>query len=178
MRLFLACALPEAVQAVLMELQDRGRQAGLKAAWPPPETMHLTLAFLGEQPPEVLPALQGVAALSAADVAPMVLQTGLLRGVPSQSAARVVWLEVEPHAGLLALATGLRRGLTAMGGRQDPRPFQPHLTFGRLRSPADLVALGQAPPRVAFRVEALDLVESRLDSGDARHRVIEAFPLG
>lgn len=178
MRLFLAFALPEVVKADLMELQARGRRAGWQGSWPVPETMHLTLAFLGEQPPGALPALQRVAARSAAGVAPMVLQTGLLGGFPSGSAARVAWLGVEPRAGLLALATGLRRGLTALGVRLDPRPFQPHLTFGRLRSPADLAALGQAPPSVSFSAEALDLVESRLDSGGARHRVIEAFPLG
>lgn len=178
MRLFLAFALPEAVQTVLLALQERGRQAGLRAAWPAPEAMHLTLAFLGEQPPEALPVLRQMAARCAAGVAPMVLRAGPIGGFPSRSAARVAWLGVEPHGELLTLATGLRRGLTSLGARLDSRPFQPHLTVGRFRAPADLAVLGEAPPPMPFQVACLELFESRLSSGGARYRVIAAFPLG
>lgn len=178
MRLFLAFALPEAVKADLMELQARGRRAGWQGSWPVPETVHLTLAFLGEQPPEAVPVLQEAAARSAAEAVPMSLRTGPLGGFPTPQGARVAWLGLEPHPGLRALAMDLARRLGPLGAIPDPRPFVPHLTFGRLRHPADLAVLGEAPPSTAFQVESLDLVESHLEARGARHRVVARFPLG
>lgn len=178
MRLFLAFALPEAVKAVLVELQARGRRAGLRAAWPAPEAMHLTLAFLGEQPPEVLPVLREAAVRSAAEAVPMRLRTGPLGGFPTAQGARVAWLGLEPHPGLRALAMDLARRLGPLGALPDPRPFVPHLTFARLRHPADLAVLGEAPPSTPFQVEALDLIESHLEARGVRHRVVARFPLG
>lgn len=178
MRLFLAFALPEAVKADLMELQALARRAGWQGVWPVPETMHLTLAFLGERPPEAVPALREAAARSAAKAVPMRLRTGALGGFPTPQGARVVWLGLEPHPGLRALAMDLARRLGPLGALPDPRPFVPHLTFGRLRHPADLAALGEAPPPITFRGEALDLIESHVERQGARHRVVARFPLG
>ena len=47
MRLFLAIQLSPAVREALLTAQDALRRQG-RGSFPPPENLHLTLAFLGE----------------------------------------------------------------------------------------------------------------------------------
>ena len=84
MRLFFAVELPSDVQSVLGRLGPKDESRDYR--WTDPSLLHVTLAFLGEQPTEKLDVLQqvGGAAASAS-------QTGTLRlgnaGAREQSGA-------------------------------------------------------------------------------------------
>ena len=176
MRLFLAFALPEAVKAVLMALQERGRRAGLHAAWPSPELLHLTLAFLGDQLPEILPEIGRVADRVAAGRSAIPVATGALGGFPCAALARVAWLGLSPSPGLEDLAADLRRDLLAAGVALDGKAFHPHLTLARLRSPGPVSAFGPGPPPLAFAVRDMILFRSQRGAGGARHEPVACFP--
>ena len=68
MRLFLAIQLSPAVREALLTAQDALRRQG-RGSFPPPENLHLTLAFLGEQPPARMGEISG-AMLKATKNAP------------------------------------------------------------------------------------------------------------
>ena len=57
MRLFLAIQLSPAVREALLTAQDALRRQG-RGSFPPPENLHLTLAFLGEVPETRLGVVQ------------------------------------------------------------------------------------------------------------------------
>jgi len=134
------------------------------ARWSRPEGLHLTLAFLGERPPEALIRLEGLGATVASRHGAFELRTAELGGFPRAEAARVLWLGLEPSRALEALAADLRGSLEAAGEAFDGKPFRPHLSLARFRQARPLGAFS-APPPLAFPAEHLVLLESRAMGG-------------
>lgn len=177
MRLFVALDLPAALKLTLARLQEDGRRSGISASWPDPEALHLTLAFLGEQPDARLPTVHSALRRAAACQGPFALRTAGLGGFPSPHRARVLTLELEPCVALTALAQGTRQALVAADIVFDPKPFAPHVTLARLRVPGPAGGLGLEPRPLSFAVEDMVLFESHLQRGGARHEVLGRFPL-
>ena len=118
----------------------RGAPAGLSSAvrWSARETWHLTVAFYGEVPDGVVPALTADLAELAAGIEPYELA---LRGAGVFS-HRTLWVGV---GGDLETQRAVTRGCVEAGesasGATDNRPRdRPHLTVGRVRP-------GSRPPR-------------------------------
>lgn len=159
-------------------------------------TVHLTVRFLGEVAAERVPAVAQAVAEAAAAGRPLELVVTGAGAFPSPRRPRVLWLGVGGEvAALRALAAGLEARLEAMGlepeagprPRHAPatadRPFTPHLTLGRARSPRGAPALAPAlaappAPPLPWRAEALVLFESHLAPGGARHVALQRAPLG
>ncbi len=173
MRLFLAFALPEDVRAALVDLQERARGLRFEGRWPPSDTFHVTLHFLGERSPEEVATIERLAAACAARTPALTLRTGGVGGFPTARRARMAWLALESHPALEALAHDLQRAFAD----SDSRPFVPHLTWARLRRPTDVTVVPPPPP-LTFRVETLTLFQSHLGPRGPRHEVICGVPLG
>jgi 2'-5' RNA ligase len=91
----------------------------------------------------------------------------------------VVWIGVREGAGELArLARRLDAAAAKVGVPRDRRPYQAHLTLGRLREPAPVplerAAAVEIPP---FRVDEVVLYESRPDGNGARYVPLARLPL-
>ena len=100
--------------------------------------LHLTLAFLGEQPPAVCEALSADLGRTLADQPAPRLRLAPAGAFPDRGRERVVWTGVEdldaPRLGELAAVVAQR--CRAHGIQLDPRPFRPHVTLARLRAQA------------------------------------------
>lgn len=175
MRLFFALDLPERVKESLAAFQERHKV--LRASWIAPSKLHLTLAFLGEQPGEALPLLQRIGVEVAEGRAAIQLRTAALGGFPRNREARVLWLGLEPNPGLEALAADLRSTLEASGVPLDRKPFGAHLTLARFRSPLDIVPLGPGPAPLAFEARELVLYRSHLLAKGSRYEPLGVFRL-
>lgn len=174
MRLFFALALPVEVRAELAAFQARAR-AVAKGSWPAPENLHLTLAFLGDQPEGALPRLMEVGQRVAAGHGVLHLRTAGLGGFPRASRARVLWLGLEAEPRLQLLAARLREGLRHEGFDPDDKPFTAHLTLARLATPTDIAAFGAGPQGMGFEARELTLFRSHLGSG-AHYEKLGVFP--
>jgi 2'-5' RNA ligase len=175
MRLFFALDLPERVKERLAAFQERHEV--LRASRTAPSQLHLTMAFLGEQPEEVLPLLRRIGAEVANERAAIPLRTATLGGFPRSREARVLWLGLEPNPRLGDLAAELRAALAAEGVALDRKPFTAHLTLARFRSPLDIASLGQAPEPVSFDARELVLYRSHLQAKGARYEPLGIFRL-
>ncbi|RMD49837.1 MAG: RNA 2',3'-cyclic phosphodiesterase [Alphaproteobacteria bacterium] len=128
MRSFVALMLPEAVREALEALQDElpvGRALD-------PEGLHVTLAFLGDQPRLALEALD--AELAAIRQAPIPLE---LAGLDVWGGARPRSLValVRPDPALTRLHKAVRAAAGRAGMELERVRFRPHVTlarFGRL----------------------------------------------
>lgn len=187
MRCFVAVDVAAGVRAVLARTQEALRRAAPSAdvRWTRPEGLHVTLKFLGEVPEarcaEVAAVLSGVA---AAHRAVGVLARGL-GGFPGAGRPRVLWAGLaRGGAELAALARDVDRALAPLGFAAETRPFQGHVTLGRVRSPRGLAALAAALARHAeeeigaWTVSELVLYRSRLSPAGARYEALARLPLG
>ena len=118
MRLFIAVSLSPPVREALLAAQRELRRQG-RGAFPPPENLHLTLAFLGETD---RPA-QAEAALNAVSGRPFSLAVG---GPPGHF-GDLWWAGIQADKALEALALSLQADLRARGFAVEDRPFQPHI---------------------------------------------------
>lgn len=175
MRLFFALDLPERVKETLAAFQERHKV--LRASWTAPSKLHLTLAFLGEQPEESLPTLQRIGVEVAEERAAIQLRTAALGGFPRNRETRVLWLGLEPNPSLGALARDLRVALAAKRVVLDRKPFAAHLTLARFRSTLDIALLGSDPQPLTFDARELVLYRSHLLAKGSRYEPVGVFRL-
>ena len=174
MRLFFALwPSPETAEALAGVACEEVRRLGGKATRA--ETIHLTLAFLGEQPAERLPEV--IAAARKVRTAPFELVIDQL-GVWRHN--RLLWTGCQSLPGeLTVLVEGLRVALHQPAIRFDVehRRFMPHLTLVRkLPEAAFPPSLPPISPLV-WRCERFVLVQSVLSAAGPNYRVVADFAL-
>jgi 2'-5' RNA ligase len=164
-RLFFAIELPAEVRAALGRL--RPPDEGGAYRWVDPALMHVTLAFLGQQPENVLSTLDSIAQRAAGEGRSATLRLGDAGSFGPRAAPRVLWIGLDGNLDALrALQTRLDELLRQAGFSLEDRAFRPHITLARRRErvPAG-AALRWPPVRVehpTFDLDALTLFESRL----------------
>ena len=186
MRCFVAVPVPAEVCATVGRVQDEVRRAceGADIRWTRPDTMHLTLKFLGNVDGTQVPAVGRALAAEVPRHAVARLALGGVGAFPSPSRARVVWLAVREGAdALAAVASGVDRALSGLGVGAENRPLSPHLTLGRARDArrapdlrSAFAALDQTEAG-AWSPRAVVLFESQLRPSGAVHRAIDEYPL-
>ncbi|MEZ5613949.1 MAG: RNA 2',3'-cyclic phosphodiesterase, partial [Rhodocyclaceae bacterium] len=133
------------------------------------ETLHLTLAFVGDVAPDRLADLCGIAGAIRLPAFDLLFDTGqcLARKQIFWAAAGTI------PAALRDLVAGLNEGLRSAAFRTEDRPFAAHVTLLRhancAAAPNDL--------RVEWPVRDFVLVESELKPEGAGYRIIGRWPL-
>jgi 2'-5' RNA ligase len=186
MRCFIAIEVPEDLQEALGRIQAKLRGCGADVKWAAPETIHLTVKFLGDVRSEDVPRACGAMTAAALSARPMELSIRGLGTFPPGGAPRVVWAglegDVEP---LMKLVAGIEQGIAdAVGIAPESRPFHPHLTLGRVRSTrgadrlrAAIEAAGPADVG-AFTADELVLYMSELTREGPVHTVMARAKFG
>ncbi len=185
-RAFIAIEISPEVRAALAAEQARLKQLGARVAWAAPESIHLTLLFLGDIfAAQVAPLSAALDAVTAQHEPFNFAVTGL-GWFGSPRSPRVVWAGVTDAKGrLAALQHEVEAQARARALRTEARPFHPHLTLGRARPgghatlPALTAALRQANDTAYGRCAAgaVLLMQSRLEPAGARHMVLHAATL-
>jgi 2'-5' RNA ligase len=187
MRLFVAVNLPDDLRSALGRLVDR-LPAGHGVRWVPPGNVHLTLRFLGEVSPDRVEEIETLLSAAAARHPAFTLTAQGVGAFPDLRRPRVVWVGIGPPESigtLDALHRDLEDGFADLGFGREGRPFRPHLTIGRVRDrrgrrrtfPRGWIE-GAAFPAAPFSVDAIDLMESRLEPAGARYRRLHRALLG
>lgn len=176
MRLFVAVAADEEVKTAAAACVERLRRAPGDFRWVDPRDMHLTLRYFGEVEEARVAEIAALMDAVAAGAAPFELTYGAPGAFDSFEDPRVVWVGASRgRAELAALAAAL--------GRDDPRPYEPHLTLGRNRResvPPEFVAALKSEPAWDLRrsVTALSLYASRPAPFGHAYEILRESPLG
>ena len=178
-RLFAALDPPEEIGTELLRwargaLREAGeRDARLLA----PESLHVTLLFLGELPFEEIEALAAVLAETADRHPPLELETGAPVWLPPRR-PRALAVELhDPDRSLAGLQRDLAGGLCAVAGLPVPRRFRAHLTLARTRSGVRTPAPLPATPALRFGCWEVVLYRSFLEPSGARYERLAAAAL-
>jgi 2'-5' RNA ligase len=185
MRCFIAVEIDPPIRRRLASLQRDLASAGLPVRWVRPERMHLTLRFLGEVADDRLGEIGGVMADVARKGSPFELRVAGAGCFPkSGRRVRVVWVGLEDPTGRLqACQALLEAGLQGLGFEPEDRPFAPHLTLGRVKTPSrpeplrEMVAAAADFDAGVLTVGRMILFESRLQKSGPEYtvRVRERF---
>ena len=151
--------------------------------WVDPSLLHLTLAFLGEQPEDRLAALQHVGSAAAGASSTGVLRIGEAGQFGGKRAPRVLWVDITGDAeALLHLQQQLSMRLRDEGFPQEDRRFRAHITLARRRETARGGPPDGWPPQqmshAAFPLQRLTLMQSRLSPRGPTYTPVFEFPIG
>jgi 2'-5' RNA ligase len=129
MRIFVALDIDDAIRQRIQRFMDGVSGFAQDARWVRPESLHLTLKFIGEKPVETVEEIKR--ALSG--IRSGTIEIGF-RGYgffPTAKAARVFWVGIESGPQLVALAQAVDEAAFARGIPKEDHPFAPHLTLAR-----------------------------------------------
>ena len=192
MRIFVAIDLEEAVRHEIRRFVDMVRGFAPEVRWVDPESLHVTLKFIGEQPDEKVARVREA-------LGPIAMDSFQLRFrgcgfFPTPRAARVFWAGIEAETGLGKLQAQVESALEKIGIPRESRAFSPHLTLARAGSGApnwrkedrtnqrftrleQYLAKTPAPEFGAIQAREFFLYRSQLSSKGARYSKIARFAL-
>jgi len=139
MRCFIAIDLDEAIKKRLVELQEElQKKADIKKSdvkWVRPDSIHLTLKFLGEvRDNRVAEICQAVCDVAGRHTR-FVIEVGGV-GYFGGASAKVLWIGAGRDCNeFVRLQSDIDQGLAKAGWREETRRFTGHLTLCRIRNP-------------------------------------------
>lgn len=129
MRLFVALDLDDAVRERISRFMEGVAGFAPDVRWVRPESLHVTLKFIGEKPTEILDDLKG--ALSSVRGESFDVTFRGFGFFPTARSARVFWVGIEAGDTLPALASAVDHATASLDIPPEERPFGPHLTLAR-----------------------------------------------
>jgi 2'-5' RNA ligase len=129
MRLFVALDIDDAIRDRITRYLDGVRGFAPDARWVRPESLHVTLKFIGEKSEEELEKIKRALEVTVADNIEM-----NFRGYgffPGARAPRVFWIGGDGGAALTSLAATVDGTLAPLGIPEEEHAFNAHLTLAR-----------------------------------------------
>ncbi len=175
LRTFIAIELDEPVRLALSTVQDELKPRVPKGSvrWVDPNSIHLTLKFLGDTPKERLPELREALEAACAAMPPLDLVVEGRGCFPNFRRPNVIWVAVRDRGNVLSrLQQAIEAEVAPLGWPTEKRPFRPHLTLGRVNrrvSPQERAAIGAAVEALEIeRIATLHVAEISLMRSDLR----------
>ncbi|NOY23330.1 MAG: RNA 2',3'-cyclic phosphodiesterase [Acidobacteria bacterium] len=175
-RLFLAVPLTDMARNFLVDIQEKllpvfGRRGRTR-----PESMHLTVKFLGSVNNDRITGLKGVVRESVQSIPPFHLKLDQLTAFGKSNAPRIVAASLTPIDSIRFLAERVDQACASLGFQMEKRPFSPHITIYRPKKPGKPGKI-QLDSVIQIPVQELILFQSELKPDGAVYHVLEIFPL-
>jgi 2'-5' RNA ligase len=129
MRIFVGIDLDPEVRARISRFLEVVQGFAPDARWVRPESLHITLKFIGEQKPEQIEA--NTERLRRIEGRAFEIRAGGYGFFPTAKAPRVFWIGIHAGPQLAALAEGIDMAAAELGIAREDRPYSPHLTLAR-----------------------------------------------
>ena len=129
MRLFIALDIDDAIRHQISRFIDGVSGFAPEARWVKPESLHVTLKFIGEQPEPMVEQIKH--ALSAVKAAAMPIHFRGYRFFPTAKSPRFFWIGMEADPELSSLAATIDETTATLGIPKEDRAYSPHLTLAR-----------------------------------------------
>jgi len=129
MRIFIALDIDDAIRERIARFMEGVEGFAPDARWVKPESLHVTLKFIGEQ---TEPAVEQIKlALGTISAAAAEIQFRGYGFFPTVKSARVFWIGMEAGPQLASLAAAIDDKTASLGIPKEERAFSPHLTLAR-----------------------------------------------
>ncbi|MBT3386997.1 MAG: RNA 2',3'-cyclic phosphodiesterase [Desulfobacula sp.] len=185
-RAFIGISLSKEAIISLRYLQKQLKTYGIKASWPRPETMHLTLNFFEKININKIDMIKACMTRAAAKTTIHTLSLSGIGAFPSIKKPRVIWSGTSGQIDVLGkLVDRLSINFFEdMGIKKENKRFLPHVTVARIKQPISHKSMmklfqtfkGFGPKD--FLVSEIKIFQSVLQpSGGVIHKIIFSAPL-
>jgi len=184
MRTFIAITLPQETQAALAAAMKRLAPVAVDTTWCNVRQLHLTLAFLGEIAPAILPHVSTALTRVCQSMPTVPCRAYGLGFFGNRRNPKTLWAGIDLSPELDALHGALWQELKRFGFRTDEDRFRPHVTLGRCKERArnqTLTDAMDADTDIHFGdwlATGITLYESRLTPKGAHYSPHNTFRLG
>jgi RNA 2',3'-cyclic 3'-phosphodiesterase len=185
MRFFIALEIPEESKQELEDVQQTLKKLipNFKPSYV--EKLHLTIAFVGEQPNELKERLVTVMTDAAKDISGFSVTPAYIDGFPHLHKAHVLWIGVKGDIDkLYVIRHRIKDGLVDLNLSIDERRFVPHIALGKV-SNLDLTPLQEEGlEKIELQtfkpilVNSIKLFESIPNQGFHKHNTLAEIKLG
>ena len=183
-RTFIAVEIPDKIISSIAKVQEDIKTYGFKIRWVQPESIHLTLKFLGNIEAADAENVGRAVCKAARAVAPLSLQAKGIGVFPGIRRPRVVWVGITGQLETLGrLQKTLDENLAAIGFPKEKRPFKGHLTLGRIQKKIDSKTFIEALDTLGifetetFTADRVVLYKSELKASGAVYTKLVSAPL-
>jgi len=129
MRIFIGIDLDPEVRGRIQRFLEGVEGFAPEARWMRPESLHITVKFIGEQPPERVEAI--TERLRRLESSAFEIRAGGYGFFPTAKAPRVFWIGIHAGQQLAELAGSIDIATAELGVPREDRPYSPHLTLAR-----------------------------------------------
>ncbi|HLX85235.1 MAG TPA: RNA 2',3'-cyclic phosphodiesterase [Terriglobales bacterium] len=129
MRIFVGVDLDSEIRARIERFVEGVRGFAPEARWARPESLHITLKFIGEQTAAHVEAI--VTRLRRVKAGAFEIRCAGYGFFPTAKAPRVFWIGIQAGPALGALAATIDDAVAELGIAREDRPYSPHLTLAR-----------------------------------------------
>jgi RNA 2',3'-cyclic 3'-phosphodiesterase len=129
MRLFIALDIDDSIRERITRFMDGVSAFAPDVRWVKPDSLHVTLKFIGEQPDSAVEQIKQALKTVAAQTTEI-----RFRGYgffPTAKSARVFWIGMEAGPQLATIASEIDNTTATLGIPKENRAFSPHLTLAR-----------------------------------------------
>jgi RNA 2',3'-cyclic 3'-phosphodiesterase len=194
MRIFVALDIDDAIRERIRRFVDGVSGFAPDSRWVRPESLHVTLKFIGEQSAEGADQIkQALAGVQSEAVNLSVRGFGFF---PSAKAPRVFWIGIESGPQLAALAAAVDDATGKLGIPKEDHAYSPHLTLARggggsgtprrekgdspnrrFQRLQEKLAAMPAPEFGTMTAREFFLYQSQLGRGGSRYTKLQSFAL-
>jgi 2'-5' RNA ligase len=184
-RTFIAVRLPEDIRRRVAEIGRKLKESGADVKWVPEENLHVTIKFIGPVEPVRLSALASAVEQAAKGTAPFTVSVGGAGAFPKILRPSVVWVGITSGAEeLTALAGRVESFAEEAGFPREERKFSPHITVGRVKTPAGMQKLSASLEQFkfveagSFTIGTVSVMKSQLTPSGPVYSVMAEYELG
>lgn len=184
MRYFIALEIPEQSKQEIEAVQQRLQKLIPEARLTKSDKLHLTIAFIGEQPDEIRDKLVEAMKNAVSGIPSFGVTPAYIDGFPQLHQANIFWVGVKGDIDkLFVLRERIKDELVKLGLPVDDRRYVPHIAIAKAGNftllpfqeyEMEKIALEEFEP---IKVNCLKLFESVPKMGFHRHNTLAEIPL-
>lgn len=134
-RYFIALEIPDQSRAQLEEVQQKLKQVIPQVRLTNPEKVHLTLAFVGEHPSSLQPALVEIIQNAVMGISAFTVTPAYLDGFPELHHPQVFWVGVKGDIDkLFVIREKIKDSLKKLNLNTDERRYVPHIAIAKIKN--------------------------------------------
>lgn len=167
-RTFVAIEIPDSLLEQISDVQKQLKKHNERIKWTRPESIHLTLKFLGNVEEDRIAAIAQTLQEVASEFQPFRCPVKNVGAFPNPRRPRVVWIGIEDTEDtLVKLAENSDDALNSLGFSKENRKFKPHLTIGRVKSAVSR-KFTESIQNIAFQSDAIEIKEMVIMRSDLK----------